>query len=1557
MNLFFRLVENHSTTDTSRPTGIGSPSCEKNVLRQETPPGYITWQLPAVPSYEKSEELPPAPSGHNARQLPHALPSSEETRDVTKSAISCPRDVNNVSTSYCESRNTHSNETEIEDDNMGETNWRLGSNRGRGHVPPKSEVYWKTSWLNEKRGIGALNQATSPRSRSPPADSAFSPGRKPFSPGRKAPRFRATFKGQNGSGLEKIDEEPRKNSSTVTNQHEFIPYGDQIKPKTSDRQQEQINFNDCVDKGNQQDRSSPRSPEKPEQQTTFILQDVRLKDGTADWIENDGRAGVDYLYGNTGHTDVQCKEGNAEEEDSTNDTDNGQDHEEIKESTPPNEKVTSVEVEANVKYSDKSMMHDEPTNPTRRRFNLAKDCPRWDRCEYHQNNRCPYRHPDKQLEKYSDSTTNGGDGKKAGQDYNSSEKKMLETPSGGETIINTSHASSGGGSVFPSPQTEYCAEQIFNGHKMLVDGKTPGLYGDQISPPGKHCKAAFTPYNSPSCKQLLGSRWKDEERNIGGSRLFSTPKSVSDVEEGVLKRCSKKDMCPKHVHGACPFIHPSEERKYRIKPEVINTWVYGKPAPCYSGEECPKKMRCQFIHEEDLNEKRVFLLGTATWDEHNLGDEIWNEIKPTGNDLYGMCKEESWEDNNPQNQNFGSPEMVGVKNSGASWVKRGTHDVTSVSAIFDEWVEEQSDVLYSAPSEGLKGVQPEPVTPDISDSVAPTGEWAIKQEAVPYLAQEIPCRDWSSGQCGATSCVLDEMTPSRFRRTINRKTSDDHKTQLLHYTNDAGFHSPEQTAFTDRRTIMRSIDRHPLARACDVVSGNYCGKITNSVSHSNDDVNSESITGVCDNFPSDGQRAKWLAMNNGDSQVPNETQSLGLPGEKRMCSFGCQFPEVEKKPEDSYSSVQAANEEHEEGCMIRRELAIQNSCAQELSSIKPEAVDTCHDTDGSTADQKPRVEDVTLNVSGTISSKFSMEPNKSSTEECKGKQTGRRTSDEIDSKQTPPEMQNDKMRKVNQRKCESTKSTDGSKKPEAKRKRKITHCDRLTNLKTINGDDSATSTDDGQFNVGHGEGEGAKGGVKWGEKRRNARCVRLKKKNEEPDVVGGNDRKKVQHDVSDATSQRKVRDHYDICVLHDESNLTGADTKESKESKDGAQTNEHKPNKMTVQQTVWKPDKQHTIEYRKKTVALVEHQQEVQTRKGVRHREPTKQQCTRRSSRERASDKSESRGKQDMPARGHKPLGQREKALQEVNNSSNVLNEQAPVKMNAKTGERRLRNVKTEGKNRDPIEHKTAISSGSRDNGAAQIQCDVTDADCCLNIEDATQDKKHQKCSSHAGERSDRETVDLDKGTKNSGRDEVKRNKRWRSRASYQDIDRRHHHRTYNERGRNNREEEPDFPEFNRKCGETRETSEEHSSSNQMSLQQDWRMSGRGMSSKRREPETRNQERKSECQKQGDRDQNSNEPQTGSGTRKPEAGQDAQTGRGTGKSDEDIRNIGAKNVRNPRNWDSNSDKTWSEYRGGDQDSKRKSFATVKRPDRPIYDAGLARRRSDQYKYKVRYERV
>ena len=541
-------MENYSTTYAAMQTQIafhyGAPYSKTTGRQPGTPSGYNTRRLPIAPSYEKTAQLGASDS---------------------------------------------SNETEGGD----ETNWRLGSNRGRGHVLPRTEVYWKTSWLNDRQGIGALNQmSTRPWARVPPREGPFRPGKKPFSPGRKPPRFRATFNRSNGSGLKMIEEEPKKDSPAVeTNPH--CMKSETLETTASIEQE-----------------IKPRGAAQMEDNSKTVLpqQDVRLKDGTADWLE--------------------IKENDVVE-------------------NPDEQRKRSV--------------------PTNRRFTIAKDCPRWDTCEYHEKGRCPYRHPDRVPDRVPDRNTEGytageindGESKEAGKEYNVSERNMLEAPSSGEKIVKTSQVSSGGENVLTTPQTHSRAENIWNDDKMLVDARREPIIGypaheDQISPAGKRPNAAFTPYNSPMCRQKLGVRFAGESSNVtdvtGYNRLFSTPKSQSDVEEGVLKRCSKKDTCLQHAHDACPFLHPSEEQMYRIKPEVINTWVYGRPDWCYSGEGCTRKMRCPYIHGGDFKEKSVTLLGTPTWNEPHLDDEIWEEI-PKGS--------------------------------------------SSVSAIFDEWVEEQSDVLYS----------------------------------------------------------------------------------------------------------------------------------------------------------------------------------------------------------------------------------------------------------------------------------------------------------------------------------------------------------------------------------------------------------------------------------------------------------------------------------------------------------------------------------------------------------------------------------------------------------------------------------------------------------------------------------------------------------------------------------------------------------------------------------------------------------------------------------------------------------------------------------------------
>ena len=69
--------------------------------------------------------------------------------------------------------------------------------------------------------------------------------------------------------------------------------------------------------------------------------------------------------------------------------------------------------------------------------------------------------------------------------------------------------------------------------------------------------------------------------------------------------------------------------------------------------------------------------------------------------------------------------------------------------------------------------------------------------------------------------------------------------------------------------------------------------------------------------------------------------------------------------------------------------------------------------------------------------------------------------------------------------------------------------------------------------------------------------------------------------------------------------------------------------------------------------------------------------------------------------------------------------------------------------------------------------------------------------------------------------------------------------------------------------------------------------------------------------------------------------------------DMQVKDIGAKIFRNRGTLDSNFGELWSESCGGEQGNRRNSLPRVKRPDRPIYDAGLARRRSEQFNFKPR----
>ena len=139
-------------------------------------------------------------------------------------------------------------------------------------------------------------------------------------------------------------------------------------------------------------------------------------------------------------------------------------------------------------------------------------------------------------------------------------------------------------------------------------------------------------------------RDKGSFRKHSGARLTTSPMiNRSQVEEGLLKRCCKKDMCSRHRNKACPFLHPSEEQTYRIKPELMNTVVYGRPWDCDLDEQCQHKVSCAFIHQCDFMEKDSVLINADMCDEkREFSDETWDEPVLPLNAQVAMW--EKWED-------------------------------------------------------------------------------------------------------------------------------------------------------------------------------------------------------------------------------------------------------------------------------------------------------------------------------------------------------------------------------------------------------------------------------------------------------------------------------------------------------------------------------------------------------------------------------------------------------------------------------------------------------------------------------------------------------------------------------------------------------------------------------------------------------------------------------------------------------------------------------------------------------------------------------------------------
>ena len=721
-------------------------------------------------------------------------------------------------------------------------------------------------------------------------------------------------------------------------------------------------------------------------------------------------------------------------------------------------------------------------------------------------------------------------------------------------------------------------------------------------------------------------------------------------------------------------------------------------------------------------------------------------------------------------------------------------------------------------------------------------EWTQTAEsnASTTEAKEVPSSEWFAGRCNEPSYNHDEMIFPRFTHTLDNKTSDEHKTQLLHHTDDTRFHRLEQTVFTDRRNSIRDTDRHLGAPACGAVAMNNCdsvyynsGKISDTVPNNNNDVNDENVVGVC------------------DFQVLHDTQYLSLRSEMKTCSFGCQFPEVDAA--NAGVHVLPGEVTKQSACVpeVPGEVTKSSARVPEMSGVRPEVGTDQHTGDSTSVGQMPHMESnkprERVDRTRCSDDAFTGEPNKIE-DYSKGDKV-RENSDGIDEKQKAPKVSNNEVRKVEQRdrKCtergriakengqpqckheqqkilEELKAgdgyrgfneddhtavvdADGHKEPETdvtqrtvegnrgrrlrnsdqrpsdnrevpcrpttddkqkgsgvkaehgrpiegvcshgasevgcgkhvkksqgkqiKKKKKKYH-DRLMNIKTVNRDDGATSTDDGEFNVGRRGDSGATGSANNKRKRRNYPRMHAKTKDENLDDGG-----------SDVTSHRKMHDDFDICRKESEggsaqrrkTTLKGANNQKSTPCKDEPRSERHIV-KMTLKpsERVGSSNKQHRLGDQKETI--------------VRAKEI----------------KADQESSKEITIR-------------------NIAQDKNHLTCFSRTG----------------FNDQTLVNG---DNGSGKVDCVEginTGADC----------------------------------------NELGRKKGWRSRRSYKGIDRRHQHRTYYK---------------------------------------------------------------------------------GSKTKKPETGEDVQKGNGTRKLEVDmqVKDIGAKILRNSGNWDSSFGKPWSESCGGEQ---------------------------------------
>ena len=361
------------------------------------------------------------------------------------------------------------------------------------------------------------------------------------------------------------------------------------------------------------------SVQKELDKITLEAQDVRIKDGTANWLKPE-----------------QIKDGSADwlkSRSADKEQGNGNSNDQVK--------------------KESSQYHDIEKKTVQlcpRTFTIPKDCKLWDKCEYHyKHKRCAYRHPD--LSTHNDS--------KDELPYIGKDKERLNES---KVIFtrNMHKQSNDINQVSAMSNDSVSLQKIV--HSKNVNQDIPQHSNRAYSVP-QNARSEINAHGTKTLNSNVGNGKETSRTSHKTTIGFKTsPKSrvaakrggtglavphhmsnLRNIEQGVLKRCSLKDSCCRHRNRCCPFLHPSEEQQYRIKLSLINTVVYGRPGHCFSGEQCGHKIYCQYIHQSDYMDKDSVLRNADRCDDpREFTEEMWDDSRLTTEQP--ICEE--WEEQN-----------------------------------------------------------------------------------------------------------------------------------------------------------------------------------------------------------------------------------------------------------------------------------------------------------------------------------------------------------------------------------------------------------------------------------------------------------------------------------------------------------------------------------------------------------------------------------------------------------------------------------------------------------------------------------------------------------------------------------------------------------------------------------------------------------------------------------------------------------------------------------------------------------------------------------------------